>query len=41
MFIGISERVAPILTNLRLFISEVVIPNEDKYAQELEANRWQ
>lgn len=41
MFIGISERVAPILTNLRLFINEVVIPNEDKYAQELQADRWQ
>ena len=41
MFIGISDRVAPILSKLRVFINEIVIPNEDRYQQELNNERWQ
>lgn len=40
MFIGISEKVQPILTRLRIFIDEVVIPNEERYLEELKTNRW-
>ena len=36
MFIGLSDRVAPILAKLRIFINEIVIPNEDRYLEELE-----
>ena len=41
MFIGLSDRVAPILAKLRIFINEIVIPNEDRYLEELSHNRWQ
>ena len=41
MFIGISEKVHPILRRLRIFIDEVIIPNEQNYLDALEENRWQ
>lgn len=40
MFIGISEKVQPLLTRLGLFIDEVVIPNETRYLEELKQDRW-
>ena len=40
MFIGISEKVHPILRRLRIFIDEVVIPNEQRYQEALETDRW-
>ncbi|HIG39139.1 MAG: acyl-CoA dehydrogenase family protein [bacterium] len=41
MFFGLSDRVAPILSKLRIFINEIVIPNEARYLEELSHNRWQ
>ncbi len=41
MFIGISEKVQPILKRLNLFIDEVIIPKEARYFEELQADRWQ
>ena len=41
MFIGVSERVSPILSKLRSFINEIIIPNEERYMQELSRDRWQ
>lgn len=41
MFIGISEKVQPILRRLRIFIDEVVIPNETAYLEALDQDRWQ
>jgi acyl-CoA dehydrogenase len=41
MFIGISEKVHPILRRLRIFIDEVIIPNEQNYLDALEQDRWQ
>ncbi|MFT7687901.1 MAG: acyl-CoA dehydrogenase [Candidatus Azotimanducaceae bacterium] len=40
MFIGISDRVAPALSKLRLFTQEVIIPNEKRYEEELAIERW-
>ena len=40
MFIGISDRVAPALSTLRLFTQEVIIPNEQRYHEELSIDRW-
>lgn len=40
MFIGISTKVHPILRRLRLFIDEVIIPNEQTYQDQLENDRW-
>jgi acyl-CoA dehydrogenase len=40
MFIGISDRVAPVLSKLRLFTQEVIIPNEVRYEAELVSERW-
>ena len=41
MFIGISEKVHPILRRLRIFINEVIIPNEQTYQDHLAVDRWQ
>ncbi|MFT7244568.1 MAG: acyl-CoA dehydrogenase, partial [Candidatus Azotimanducaceae bacterium] len=40
MFIGISDKVHPILRRLRIFIDEVIIPNEQTYQEALEVDRW-
>lgn len=40
MFIGISEKVQPILKRLKIFIDEVVIPTEPQYFAQLQADRW-
>ncbi|MFN3235648.1 MAG: acyl-CoA dehydrogenase family protein [Pseudomonadales bacterium] len=40
MFIGISEKVQPILKRLKIFIDEVVIPAEPQYFAQLQADRW-
>jgi acyl-CoA dehydrogenase len=40
MFIGISEKVQPILSRLKIFVDEVVIPNEARYLDELGQDRW-
>ncbi|MCB1644595.1 MAG: acyl-CoA dehydrogenase family protein [Pseudomonadales bacterium] len=40
MYLGYSDRVQPMLEKLRRFIDEEIIPNESRYNQELEGNRW-
>ena len=40
MNFGVSDHVKPLLSKLRLFIQEAVIPNEQKYLDQLEKNRW-
>ena len=41
MNLGVSSAVSPILKKLKLFIQEVVIPQEDNYNAQLSMNRWQ
>jgi len=41
MNLGVSSAVSPILKKLKLFIQEVVIPQEDNYNAQLSKNRWQ
>ena len=41
MNLGPSETVEPVLRKLRLFIQEAIIPNEQRYLDELHDDRWQ
>lgn len=41
MFIGTSERVAPVLRKVRAFINEIIIPSEQAYLDQLQQDRWQ
>ncbi len=41
MNLGISSTALPVLKKLRLFIDEIVIPGETRYAEELAQDRWQ
>jgi acyl-CoA dehydrogenase len=41
MELGISQNVKPVLSKLSLFISEIIIPNEALYLEQLAAGRWQ
>ncbi len=42
MDLGISERVKPLLNDIREFIESHVVPNESVYAEQIEAgDRWQ
>lgn len=41
MFIGVSDRVAPIAGRVRAFINEVIIPAEATYTEQLAQDRWQ
>ncbi len=41
MNLGASESVVPVLRKLKLFIDEIIIPNEDRYNDEVANERWQ
>ncbi len=41
MDLGVSDNVKPVLMKLRSFINEIIIPNESRYSEELNGNRWQ
>ena len=40
MDLGVSENIKPVVIKLRSFINEIIIPNEGRYNEELNANRW-
>jgi acyl-CoA dehydrogenase len=40
MDLGISENIKPVVMKLRSFINEIIIPNEGRYNEELNASRW-
>jgi acyl-CoA dehydrogenase len=40
MDLGISENIKPVVMKLRSFINEIIIPNEGRYNEELNSNRW-
>ena len=40
MDLGVSDNVKPVLMKLRSFTSEIIIPNESRYSEELNSDRW-